>query len=200
MPLYFAYGANMSHEIFSRRVGDTRSLGVAYLENYRLIFPRYSIKKKVEKDARHQWKIADDGLASSVHLSPGSRVYGILYELSDAQLVMLDEFENGAAECGKVIRFAGGDYVSVHDALFVQPLGPGVHHVMTDRHETGRLPAFQRIRAAEHPSTVADRGENLLRFGSLPDEPDHRFIPPHEVRTPSSGDHDSVKVGSVGLT
>lgn len=76
---YFAYGANMSIEILEKRVGKVVTIGPAMIDNYKLIFPYYSINRK--------------GLASSVTACDDSIVYGILYSLTEQQMNRLDKYE-----------------------------------------------------------------------------------------------------------
>mgnify|MGYP006428505933 CR=1 FL=1 len=75
---YFAYGSNMSDEVFgSRVVGE--SVGCAVLRDYRLDF---SLPSK-------RWT----GYAAGIGAVPGSEVWGRLWEMDQAQFEILDEFE-----------------------------------------------------------------------------------------------------------
>jgi hypothetical protein len=65
--IYFAYGADLNPAQLSARAPGHRSLGVARLPNYKLVFPRYS----------REW----GGAAASIAQSPNDAVFGALYDL-----------------------------------------------------------------------------------------------------------------------
>lgn len=79
MPLYFAYGSNMCAAQMARRCPGALALGVGLLEGYTLRFPR-------------RGAIWDGGIAD-VTPSPGDRVFGVRYEISDEELAVLDTHE-----------------------------------------------------------------------------------------------------------
>jgi len=76
---YFAYGANLDRRQMMRRCPSCRPGGSATLHHYRLIFSGWS----------RQWH----GGTASIKPMRGQRVRGGLYELSDAGMRRLDEFE-----------------------------------------------------------------------------------------------------------
>lgn len=78
---YFAYGSNMNWQQMQRRCPSSRFVCVARLADYQFGITRHS-------------RLRDCGTAN-VFPSPGSEVWGIVYEVSDADLLVLDTFEDG---------------------------------------------------------------------------------------------------------
>jgi gamma-glutamylcyclotransferase (GGCT)/AIG2-like uncharacterized protein YtfP len=76
---YFAYGSNMDADQMRERCPDSELVGVAILKNYKLGFTIYSPTRAC-------------GCADIVP-SDSDSVYGLLYKLSDADLIALDTFE-----------------------------------------------------------------------------------------------------------
>ncbi len=68
--LYFAYGSNMAPSSIAERGLKMRSVGVAYLEHYKLMFNKISTK---------------DNSIGFANIVPfwGSRVYGVLYDMAN---------------------------------------------------------------------------------------------------------------------
>ncbi|MDZ7705320.1 MAG: gamma-glutamylcyclotransferase family protein [Trueperaceae bacterium] len=112
---YFAYGSNMDPDQMAERCPDARGLGAARLPGYRLAFTRFS--------PRRQCGVAD------VVRDDDSEVWGVLYELSDADLRTLDLFEgfvgvgqkNGYDRISVVVHDARGQ--SVEALTYVVPPG-----------------------------------------------------------------------------
>jgi hypothetical protein len=79
MTTYFAYGSNMNPGQMIDRCPETRTLGVARLVDYRLTFPRFSSTRQ----------------CASAGIEPyrGSAVWGVLYEVSKADLHILHHLE-----------------------------------------------------------------------------------------------------------
>ena len=77
--LYFAYGSNLDLIQMRLRCPDVRYVGKARLDAYRLCFPRWS-------------RIRESAVASFVP-AVGEKVWGVLYELGDADLARLDQRE-----------------------------------------------------------------------------------------------------------
>jgi len=77
--LYFAYGSNLNAAQMARRCPDHKVVGVAVLRDHRLTFPLTS----------HDW----GGGVSSVQAVHGSEVWGVVYELGDADVESLDRYE-----------------------------------------------------------------------------------------------------------
>ncbi len=78
-PLYFAYGSNMEPRRFRRRAPGARALGPARLPGYRLDFTRYSTGFR--------------GGVADVVPDAESEVWGVLFEVNDADLDSLDDYE-----------------------------------------------------------------------------------------------------------
>lgn len=74
MTRYFAYGSNMGSAQMRQRCPDSRRLGKGWLEGYR-------------------WIIAEAGFASLLP-SPSDSVAGIVWEISPADEIALDRFED----------------------------------------------------------------------------------------------------------
>ena len=77
--MYFAYGSNLSQAQMANRCPTAKRLGVAVLEGHRLSFTAFS----------RGWKggVADVGEAA------GREVWGLLDELTPADLTALDGYE-----------------------------------------------------------------------------------------------------------
>lgn len=79
MNYYFAYGSNMDVEQMRRRCPDSKRVGVAVLDDHKIAFTRFSANR--------------NSAAADVLVSPGKQVWGILYEVSSADLEKLDVAE-----------------------------------------------------------------------------------------------------------
>ncbi|MBL0425418.1 gamma-glutamylcyclotransferase family protein [Ramlibacter alkalitolerans] len=79
MPKYFAYGSNMSDEQIAQRCPSHRFVCVAKLPGYRLAFTRRSAKRGC-------------GVADVV-ATADEAVWGVVFEMSDADLAALDKHE-----------------------------------------------------------------------------------------------------------
>lgn len=90
MTKYFAYGSNMSDEQIQERCPSHRFVCVAELRGYRLAFTRYSQKRRC-------------GVADVVP-APGSSVWGVVFEMSDADMSALDVHEGVNAKPPAYVR------------------------------------------------------------------------------------------------
>jgi len=77
--IYFAYGSNMNPGQMVERCPQARTIGVARLVDYRLCFPRFSRARQCA--------------SAGVEPSPGSAVWGVLYDLSDNDIPVLNYHE-----------------------------------------------------------------------------------------------------------
>ena len=77
--VYFAYGSNLNWEQMRSRCPSACFVSTARLENYRLAFTRRSQKRQC-------------GVADVVH-APGCEVWGVLYEITGADMELLDRAE-----------------------------------------------------------------------------------------------------------
>jgi gamma-glutamylcyclotransferase (GGCT)/AIG2-like uncharacterized protein YtfP len=92
---YFAYGSNMNWPQMQRRCPSARFVCVARLANYQFGITRHS-------------RLRDCGTAN-VFLADGNEVWGTVYEVSEADLAILDGFEDGyRREILPVCAFANG--------------------------------------------------------------------------------------------
>jgi gamma-glutamylcyclotransferase (GGCT)/AIG2-like uncharacterized protein YtfP len=78
-PLYFAYGSNLNPAQMATRCPGHRVVGRAALEGYALKFRGYG----------RDWA----GAVGTVEPSPGSTVWGAIFELTPEHYATLDEYE-----------------------------------------------------------------------------------------------------------
>lgn len=78
---YFAYGSNMDWQQMQRRCPSAKFVCVGRLSDYLFAIARHS-------------RLRDCGTATIVAQS-GSEVWGVVYDVSDADLLALDAFEDG---------------------------------------------------------------------------------------------------------
>ena len=76
---YFAYGSNMAPNVMARLCPEHRFLGIARLDDYRIAFTRRSVR-------------TGTGVADIV-AEPGSTVWGVLYEIREGDVAILDRKE-----------------------------------------------------------------------------------------------------------
>ena len=77
---YFAYGSNLDPEQMQVRCPGHTVVGLAELRDHRLTFPLTS----------HDW----GGGVASVGVAHGASVWGMVYDLSEANLTALDGYEH----------------------------------------------------------------------------------------------------------
>jgi gamma-glutamylcyclotransferase (GGCT)/AIG2-like uncharacterized protein YtfP len=115
--LYFAYGSNLDPVQMRDRCPGHQVVGLAVLQEHRIAFPVFS----------PDW---GGGVAGPVP-AHGRQVWGVLYELSDAQMAALDSYEG----------FKGpGDQHNFYDR--------GTVTVDVTRPDDGSVP--RRVRAATY--------------------------------------------------
>lgn len=85
MPLVFTYGPECLQGRMYDRIGPSNCLGAAILRDYRLVFDKPNMKNKAE------------GLAN-LSKAEGERVFGLLFDLTPAQLETYDGFYGGYAK------------------------------------------------------------------------------------------------------
>jgi len=91
---YFAYGSNMNWPQMKQRCPSSRFVCVARLPDYRFAIARHS-------------RLRQCGTAN-IFPEAGSEIWGIVYEVSDQDLIVLDGFEDGYRR-EKVFVLARGD-------------------------------------------------------------------------------------------
>jgi gamma-glutamylcyclotransferase len=98
--LYFAYGSNLDAEQMGERCPSSRAVGTARLGHHRLDFTYYSSR----------W----GGGAADVLPHSAGEVWGVVYELSYADLLRLDRFEAGYDRMWLEVEAAGMRGLRVH--------------------------------------------------------------------------------------
>lgn len=78
---YFAYGSNLSYKQLSQRCPSTQFVAAGVLHGFELKFCYPSIS----------WP---GGSAAGIVRSLGSETWGVIYELSEVDLISLDKFED----------------------------------------------------------------------------------------------------------
>jgi hypothetical protein len=76
---YFAYGSNLEPQQMRRRCPDHTVVGLAELREHKLVFPLTS----------HDW----GGGVASVGVAHAQSVWGMVFDLSESDLVSLDRYE-----------------------------------------------------------------------------------------------------------
>jgi hypothetical protein len=145
--MYFAYGSNLDPERMRQNAPDHQLIGLAALRDHRLLFPRHNEK----------W---GGGTASLGH-AHGETVWGVLYEVSDNDLEVLDRQEG----------FRGaGDQHNLYDREWLT--------VELTRPDDGSVPRRVRAQAylarPSNPSPPSRRYLDTILAGArhhrLPDE------------------------------
>lgn len=80
---YFAYGANMDIDTIRKRCPSAERIGIGYKENYKLVFNRKGSYRK--------------GGVSSIEPSYKNTVFGIIYSITEIDLIELDAIEDPTA-------------------------------------------------------------------------------------------------------
>jgi hypothetical protein len=78
---YFAYGSNMNWPQMQRRCPSSRFVSTARLPGFRFAIARHS-------------RLRDCGTAN-IFPETGSTVWGIVYEVSESDMLIMDGFEDG---------------------------------------------------------------------------------------------------------
>ena len=99
MRRYFAYGSNMSRARLEARIDRVRVVGPAVLEDHRHRF------SKLGRDGTGKGNIEGHARA---------RVWGVVYELDEAQLRRLAVFEGGYREDTLSVNLPSGEGVVTH--------------------------------------------------------------------------------------
>ena len=87
MTLYFAYGSNLDSASFMSRYRSAKKVGIGQLKDYRLEFTHMS----------KGWQCG----TADIVMSPGSEVWGIIYDIDDADLSYLDVQEGTSSKAYK---------------------------------------------------------------------------------------------------
>jgi gamma-glutamylcyclotransferase (GGCT)/AIG2-like uncharacterized protein YtfP len=102
---YFAYGSNMNWQQMQRRCPSSRFVCAARLAGYRLGITRHS-------------RLRDCGTAN-VFPAEGGEVWGIVYDVSDTDLITLDGFEDGYRRERLPVFALGGESEPLEALIYV---------------------------------------------------------------------------------
>ncbi|MGB7951566.1 MAG: gamma-glutamylcyclotransferase family protein [Candidatus Binatia bacterium] len=91
---YFAYGSNMDWPQMQRRCPSSKFICVARLADYEFAIARHS-------------RLRQCGTAN-IFAHRGSEVWGIVYDVADQDLVILDSFEDGYRRETVLVHSAAG--------------------------------------------------------------------------------------------
>ncbi len=114
-PPYFAYGSNMASSQMAERCPGAVCLGIARLPDRRLAFDAWSDRR--------------GGLVADAPPAPGSEVWGVLWEVTEAHAEALDRYEGVAR--GQYRRenvraeAAGGETVDAFAYVICEPGADG---------------------------------------------------------------------------
>lgn len=112
--LYFAFGSNLNAVQMAERCPSHKVVGLAALRDHKLSFPLHS----------QRW----GGGVASIQVAHGKSLYGIVYDLTDADLASLDQYEG--------FRGPGDDHnVYDREAVFVD----------LERPDDGSIPRRVRV-------------------------------------------------------
>jgi hypothetical protein len=145
--LYFAYGSNLDPEQMRQRCPQHRTIGVAALHDHRIAFPLYS----------QHW----GGGVASVVPAHGQTVWGVLHDITDADLAALDGWEG---------RKAAGDQHNLYnrESMTVELVRPD------DGSVPRRVRAFVYVAHPANPSPPSRRYLDAILKGArhhrLPEE------------------------------
>lgn len=78
---YFAYGSNMNWQQMQRRCPSSEFVCIARLMNYRFAIARHSRLRKCG--------------TANIFAEHGSEVWGVVYDVNNRDLIILDSFEDG---------------------------------------------------------------------------------------------------------
>ena len=133
MPIYFAYGSNMSSARLLARVGAARAMGPVHVCDWRLVFN----------------KPGSDGTGKANLVSElGARSWGVAYEIAGSEWERLDSFETGYERALFRLERSDGSSIEAQAYLFfflegtraLPPSPDYLAHLLTGALEHG-LPA-----------------------------------------------------------
>lgn len=102
---YFAYGSNMNWPQMQRRCPSSKFVCVARLANYQFGITRHS-------------RLRDCGTAN-VFPGPGKEVWGVVYDVSDSELLILDRFEDGYRRAIMPVYALGDGVQPLHALIYI---------------------------------------------------------------------------------
>lgn len=102
---YFAYGSNLDWSQMQRRCPSSRFVCAARLAGYQFGITRHS-------------RLRDCGTAN-VFPAPGKEVWGAVYDVSDADLIVMDSFEDGYRREILSVEPSGGKQPAIDVLVYV---------------------------------------------------------------------------------
>lgn len=129
--IYFAYGPDMNPARMVQRSPGHRSLGVARLENYWFSFPRFSPSER--------------SATISIVESPGSVVWGALYELPEEDVPILNHIHGFDPEGPPGINEHVAREVNVQRLGHVQPLVASTYIAVADERKAQPSEAYMML-------------------------------------------------------
>jgi gamma-glutamylcyclotransferase (GGCT)/AIG2-like uncharacterized protein YtfP len=102
---YFAYGSNMNWEQMQRRCPSAKFVCNAVLKNYRFAIARHS-------------RLRNCGTAN-IFAETGSEVWGIVYDVSEQELRILDGFEDGYRRENMLVLATGDCQSSIEVLVYI---------------------------------------------------------------------------------
>jgi len=109
---YFAYGSNMDWPQMQRRCPSARFVCVARLPGYRFAIARHS-------------RLRNCGTAN-IFPEAASELWGIVYDVSDEDLVIMDGFEDGYARAFIDVFALNDGNLPVRSLVYIAPKEDGV--------------------------------------------------------------------------
>ena len=104
---YFAYGSNMNWPQMRRRCPSSRFVCTARLPGYRFAIARHS-------------RLRNCGTAN-IFLEAGSHVWGVVYDVSENDMVILDGFEDGYGRHNLSVWQQGEKPLSMNVTVYIAP-------------------------------------------------------------------------------
>jgi hypothetical protein len=129
--IYFAYGADLNPSHMMQRSPGHRSLGVARLENYWFAFPRLSP--------------SDRSATISIVESPGSVVWGALYEIPEEDVPILNHVHGFDPEGPPALNDHVGREVTVQPLGHVQSLVASTYVAVPDERKALPSEAYMTL-------------------------------------------------------
>lgn len=131
---YFAYGMNTNLDEMARRCPTAVCLGSAWIDNYEFVF-------RTHADIEH---------------SPGSRCYGVLWDIDDACLKSLDMLEGYPyyyrrfrVRVKQDNKFVYALVYQMNDQTYVRQPSAGYLDMVTEGYKVNNVPADQIERALD---------------------------------------------------
>ena len=110
--LYFDYGSIMNWPQMQRRCRSSRFVCTARLPDYRFAIARHS-------------RLRDCGTAN-IFPEPGSTVWGIVYEVNESDMLIMDSFEDGYSRHQKLVYCIESKLSPLEVIVYIAPKETGV--------------------------------------------------------------------------